>query len=205
MNAPTPQDEGMYDAMGRFVPISLIKPIDLARHELVEHIVQRAQVVSDAISKFKAAALGDIDAFVQLSAEQYGANLGGHKGNVTLVSFDGRFKVVRQIQEHIVFDERLQVAKALIDECITTWAAGSRDEIRVLVQDAFQVSKEGKISTSRVLGLRRLEITGTKWLEAMRAISDSIQSAGSKTYIRIYERVGQSDQYRLISLDAAGV
>jgi len=39
----------------------------------------------------------------------------------------------------------------------------------------------------------------------MRAISDSIQSSGSKTYIRIYERVGQSENYRPISLDVAGV
>jgi len=195
----------MYDALGRWVPMRLIKPVDLARHELVCEIARKAQEESDRLAQFKAAMMGDIDAFIELSAEQYGVGLGGQKGNLTLVSFDGRYKVQRQIAEHLSFDERLQVAKTLIDECIEQWAVGSSVEIRALIEHAFQVNQEGKISTSRVLGLRRLAITGVKWLEAMRAISDSIQCAGSKTYLRIYERIGDSDSYRSISLDIAGV
>jgi len=202
MNA---EREGMTDAMGRFVPMRLIKPIDLERHELVCDIAHRAQQMSDSLAKLKAHMMGDIDAFVQLSAEQYDVALGGSKGNLSLISFDGRFKIQRQVQEHLIFDERLQVAKKLVDECIKEWAVGSSDEIRALVEDAFQVNQEGKISTARVLGLRRLQITGTVWLEAMRAISDSIQCAGSKTYLRIYERVGDTDAYRSISLDFAQV
>jgi hypothetical protein len=205
MSPAAPTSEGMYDALGRFVPMRLIKPIDLARHELVCEVAQRAVEESDRLGRFKAAIMGDIEAFVELSAERYGATLGGSKGNLTLFSFDGRYKIVRAIQEHLTFDERLQVAKQLIDQCIEGWAADAGDEIRALVEHAFQVNQEGKISTSRVLGLRRLNITGTKWGEAMRAISDSMQTAGSKTYIRIYERVGESDQYRPISLDVAGV
>jgi hypothetical protein len=196
---------GMYDAMGRFVPMRLIKEVDLLRHNLVTEIVRKAQEESDRLGKFKASVMGDIGAFVELSAEKYGATIGGSKGNLTLTSFDGRYRLVRQIQEHLVFDERLQVAKQLIDECIEGWSVGAGVEIRALVEHAFQVNQEGKISTSRVLGLRRLDITGAKWSEAMRAISDSMQTAGSKTYIRIYERVGESDQYRPISLDVAGV
>jgi hypothetical protein len=205
MNPAAPTSEGMYDALGRFVPMRLIKEIDLERHNLVCEIAQKAIEESERLSRFKAAIMGDIGAFVELSAEKYGATFGGQKGNLTLMSFDGRYKIVRQIQEHLVFDERLQVAKQLIDECIGGWAAGAGVEIRALVEHAFQVNQEGKISTSRVLGLRRLAITGAKWSEAMRAISDSMQTAGSKTYIRIYERVGESDQYRPISLDVAGV
>jgi hypothetical protein len=37
----------------------------------------------------------------------------------------------------------------------------------------------------------------------MTAIADSIQITGSQTYIRLYERVGQSDQWRAIPLDLA--
>jgi len=39
----------------------------------------------------------------------------------------------------------------------------------------------------------------------MQAISDSIQITGSKTYVRLYERLGQSDQFMPISLDIAGL
>lgn len=193
------------DGEGRLIPENMVKPIDKARDDLVRELVGKAKAASAILADFKTKAFGDIGAFVEMSGEQYGVKLGGVKGNVTLLSFDGRFKIVRQIQEHLVFDERLQAAKQLIDECIQTWTEGSRDEIKALINDAFQVNKEGKINTARVLGLKRLNISDEKWLRAMQAIADSVQVAGSKTYIRIYERIGDTDQYQPISLDVAGV
>ena len=193
------------DGEGRLIPENMVKPIDKARDDLVRELVGKAKVASAILADFKTKAFGDIGAFVEMSGEQYGVKLGGVKGNVTLLSFDGRFKIVRQIQEHLVFDERLQAAKQLIDECIQTWTEGSRDEIKALINDAFQVNKEGKINTARVLGLKRLNISDEKWLRAMQAIADSVQVAGSKPYIRIYERIGETDQYRPISLDVAAV
>ena len=193
------------DGEGRLIPENMVKPIDRARDDLVRELVGKAKAASAVLADFKAKAFGDIGAFVEMSGEQYGVKLGGVKGNVTLLSFDGRFKIVRQIQEHLVFDERLQAAKQLIDECIQTWTEGSRDEIKALINDAFQVNKEGKINTARVLGLKRLNISDEKWLRAMQAIADSAQVAGSKPYIRIYERIGDTDQYQPISLDVAGV
>ncbi len=193
------------DGEGRLVPENMVKPIDRARDELVRELVDKARKVSAVLAEFKSKAFGDIGAFVEMSGEQYGVKLGGIKGNVTLLSFDGRYKIVRQIQEHLVFDERLQAAKQLIDACIQNWTEGSRDEIKALINDAFQVNKEGKINTARVLGLKRLNINDEKWLRAMQAIADSVQVAGSKPYIRVYERVGDTDQYQPISLDVAGV
>ena len=193
------------DGEGRLIPENMVKPIDKARDDLVRELVGKAKAASAILADFKTKAFGDIGAFVEMSGEQYGVKLGGVKGNVTLLSFDGRFKIVRQIQEHLVFDERLQAAKQLIDECIQTWTEGSSDEIKALINDAFQVNKEGKINTARVLGLKRLNISDEKWLRAMQAIADSVQVAGSKPYIRIYERVGDTDQYQPISLDVAAV
>ena len=191
------------DAQGRLVPLGHIKPIDLARDDLVYEIARRARSLSLDIGVFRAAAFSDIAAFVQLSAEQYGAKVGGTKGNVTLLSFDGRFKVQRAIQERIVFDERLQAAKALIDACIHEWSQGARSEIRTLINSAFEVDKEGNINTGRVLGLRRLDIPDAQWQQAMQAISDAVQVSGSKSYIRVYERVGDTDEYKPIKLDVA--
>lgn len=191
------------NASGGLTPIDRIKPIDLARDELVQEIVFKAQQLSGDIAEFRNEAFADIAAFIQLSAEQYGAKIGGTKGNITLMSFDGRYKVQRAVQERIVFDERLQAAKSLIDACIIEWSQGVRSEICVLVNSAFEVDKEGNINTGRVLGLRRLDIKDGKWQQAMQAISDAVQVAGSKAYIRIFERVGDSDEYKLISLDVA--
>lgn len=193
------------NAQGHFIPESMIKPIDLERDRLVRHLVDRASELSGELADFKTVAFGDIEAFIELSAEQYGAKLGGKKGNVTLLSFDGRYKIIRAIQEGIAFDERLQAARALIDECLRDWTAGARPEVVTLVNDAFRTDTKGEIRTARVLALRRLEITDERWQRAMQAIGEACQVVGSKSYIRVYERIGDTDQYRPISLDIAGV
>lgn len=193
------------DAQGRLVPESMIKPIDLERDRLVQHLVDRASELNGQLADFKAVAFGDIEAFVELSAEQYGARLGGKKGNVTLLSFDGRYKIQRAIQESIAFDERLQAARALIDECLRDWTEGARPEVVTLVNDAFRTDTKGEIRTARVLALRRMEIADERWQRAMQAISEACQVVGSKSYIRVYKRVGDTDQYEPISLDIAGV
>ena len=193
------------DAQGRLVHEEQIKPVDKLRDELVLALVERARTTHEALVQYKAAAFGEIEAFLDLSAAEYGAKIGGKKGNVSLLSFDGRYKIQRAVQESIAFDERLQAARALIDECLREWTEGARPELATLVNDAFRVDTKGEIRTARVLALRRLDITDERWLRAMDAIGDACQVVGSKSYIRVYERIGDSDQYRPISLDIAGV
>jgi hypothetical protein len=183
----------------------MVKPIDRARNDLVHELVQKANELSQLMAKFKTSAFADIAAFVDLSLEQYDTNVGGKKGNLTLYSFDGRYKVQRAIQEHLQFDERLQAARALIDECLADWTAGAAPELKAIVANAFNTDKAGNISTSRVLGLRRLDIKDERWLKAMTAIGEAVQVVGSKAYIRVYERIGESDMYRSIPLDIAAV
>lgn len=193
------------DHLGRLVPEKQIRAIDLARDELVQEIVQKARLASDMLADFKAGVFRDIEAFVDLSAEQYGVQLGGQKGNVSLVSFDGRYKVLRAVQVNITFDERLKAAKALIDECLRDWTATATAELQTIVQDAFRVDQAGNIRISQVLSLRRLNIEDARWQRAMTAIGDAIQVIGSKSYVRVYERVGDTDQYRQIALDVSAV
>jgi hypothetical protein len=192
------------DARDRLVPESKIKPIDQARDALVLELVDGARSVQASLKAYKTRAHDDIAAFVDLSAEQYGVTVGGRKGNVSLLSFDGRYKVVRAMAEHIVFDERLQAAKELIDACLREWTEGARPEVVTLVQDAFRVDNAGNIRTGSVLALRRLNISDPRWQEAMGAIGDAVQVVGSKSYIRLYER-DANGAYQPISLDLAGV
>lgn len=205
MNHPTQTipDGYMQDAQGRLVPASLVKPIDKARDQLVQELINKAVVVKSALVDFKKATFADIAAFVDLSLEQYDTKLGGKKGNVTLFSFDGKYKVQFAVSENIQFDERLQAAKSLIDECITEWSQGSSPEIQVLVQDAFKTDSEGNLNHGRILGLRRLDISDERWKRAMQAIGESVQVVGSKQYVRFYQRRDETDQYDAIVLDMA--
>lgn len=194
----------MENAQGHQVPLAQVQEIDKARHELVMEKVAKAKAMRKDLAALKAEIMDDVGAFIQLSAEKYEVKVGGNKGNVTLLSFDGRYKIVRQMAENITFDERLQAAKALIDECLRDWTKDARSEIQALIDQAFLADKEGNLSTSRVLGLRRLKITDERWLRAMQAIGDSIQVTGTKPYVRVYERQ-ENGSYTAIPLDMAAV
>ena len=193
------------DASGSLIPESKIKDIDKLRHQVVTDLCVMAEKIRDGLADFKASAMQEVAALVSTSMEQYGVKAGGEKGNVTLISFDGRYKLVRSMQDKLTFGEQLMAAKALIDECVHEWAHNADDNIKVLVNHAFQTDKEGKINTGRVLGLRRLEIRDAKWQSAMQAIADSIQIASTKPYVRFYKRNDTTGEYESISLDVAAV
>lgn len=61
------------DAKGRLIPVETIKPIDMARDQLVGEIVKKAQAVNKVLADFKTAVFADIGAFIELSAERYDA------------------------------------------------------------------------------------------------------------------------------------
>jgi len=203
MNTATSLAGFRKDSQGRLIHEDKIKPIDRARDELVMEIVNRALALNHLLREFKTSSFDDIKAFVELSAEQFRARIGGEKGNVTLMSFDGSYKVVRQIQEAIRFDERLQAAKGLIDECLVEWTEGARVELRALINDAFRVDQAGNIRTAQVMGLRRLPIEDDRWQRAMQAIGEAVQVIGSKAYVRVYQRDAMG-KYQPITLDMAG-
>ncbi len=191
------------NSAGHLVPESKIEAIDLLRDELVEKLLAKAENINKQLREFRMQALMDISDFIELSSEQYGMQIGGKKGNVSLANFNGKKMIKRSISESICFDERLQIAKSLIDECIHRWSEGSNDNIKALVEHAFQTDKQGNISVSRILGLRRLDIKDTQWLEAMEAIADSISISGSKTYLRFYQREQDHEFMHQVCLDLA--
>lgn len=196
--------EYMRDACGNLIARENVRDIDLARNDLVNELAAKALELHERLTAFKASALGDIDSFVELSAERYGVKLGGKKGNVTLDTFNGQFRIERQVAEHIAFDEGLQAAKALIDECLREWTQGGNANVRTLVDHAFRVDKKGKLNTGAILGLRRLKIDDERWGRAMTAISESITVMGTCMYVRVYRR-DENGRYNIIALDMAAL
>lgn len=195
----------MKDMKGRLVPVEMVDELDRMRDELVRDLVMHAKETQEVLATFKARAMADTQAFVQISGERYGVKIGGEKGNVTLHSFDGRYRIERAMSDYIVFDERLQVAKVLIDRCIHEWTDGSRSEVKALVEHAFKANSEGQVSTHRVLGLRQLKIDHPTWKRAMEAISDSMKVVETKAYLRVYERDEGTEGYRPVALALAAV
>ena len=82
------------DSQGRLVPESLIKPADKDRNKLVEKLIGKARSEQGRLAKFRNQSVEEVMKFVERAAKRYGASMGGKKGNISLVSFDGNSKVV---------------------------------------------------------------------------------------------------------------
>lgn len=201
----TAGNDYLTNAQGHLVPKALVKPLDALRDDMVGKIMMTALDVQTEMLNAKKSILDDIEAFMALASEQYGAKIGGEKGNLTLSSYDGKYKVLLANDTGVVLDERLHIAKKLIDNCIHRWTAGSSDNLKALVEHAFRTDKAGNINTARVLSLLQLDIKDEEWIKAMEALKESIQPNKSKRYLRLYQRVDDNGRYEQIGLDMAGM
>lgn len=192
------------DTRGALVPRDAIKAEDQLLDEMVHKLIHYARQLSAQIDRFKGHSFEDVADFQDLLVEKYGAKRkGGRKGNVTFTSFDGCQKVVVQVADQIEFGPELEAAKLLVDECVREWSEGSRSELKVLVERAFQVDKEGKINRAELFSLARVDIDDDRWRQAMAALKDSIRVIGSRTYMRFYERDTPDGNWRAITIDLA--
>lgn len=193
----------MADAKGALVPVELIKAETLLEDETVRKIMRYAMELSEQVARFKAHTFDDIGALDAILDQEYGATKGGPKGNKTLTTHDGLFRVQVQVADHIDFGPQLQIAKELVDECLNEWAADARPEIRAIVTRAFNTDKAGQINRSEIFMLLRLEIEDARWRRAMDAIRAAMRVVGSKTYVRCSYRESLGDSWKPVTIDLA--
>jgi len=195
----------MGDSKGGFQPIETIKPQHLLEDETVRKILGYAIDLSDQVKRFKEHTFDDIGAHEAILAQEYETRLGGKKGNMTLQSVDGLYKVQVQVAEYFDFGPELQTAKTLVDECLNEWASDAGPELRTIVTRAFNTDKAGQINRAEIFMLLRLDISDARWQQAMRAIRDAMRVVGSKTYVRCYQRATHDAQWRSVAIDLAKV
>lgn len=196
-------DDFMQDSAGRLVPRKNVRAEDLLQDELVRNLHERAEKHREDLRSFRDDCFTEIGSLIDLLSDQYGAKKGGAKGNLTLTSYDGTRRVSICIGDSISFGPELQVAKELIDGCLTRWSEGANDNIRAIVMDAFDVGKEGHLSPTKILGLRRLQIEDDEWKRAMEAISASVRIDATRSYVRFHARRGPQDPFVQVPLDIA--
>ncbi len=193
----------MTDAKGALMPLALVEVAEKLEDEMVRKIIHYAKDLSDRVTRFKGHTYDDICSLQALLEQEYGAPAGGKKGNITFTSYDSTMKVQVKVANVLEFGSRLQVAKKLVDACLSEWAEDSRDEIRAIVNRAFQVDSEGAVNRSELFMLLRVAIEDERWQRAMDAIRDSIRVVGSKTYFHFFEREHSDGEWTPISISLA--
>lgn len=168
------------DELGDKVNVKYVHPSDLKRHDMVEDIFKQIGKLQTEIARAKRDVQTKIKAYLEEVAAEYGEDW---KGNATLNNFNSSKQVEVKIANQLTFDERLQVAKTKIDNCIKSWGKGSSQKIIALVNRAFKVDKKGSVDAKQILSLRTLNFDDPEWKEAMEIISDAIKVESTKEFI----------------------
>lgn len=191
------------NAEGSLVPFEAIRPADQLEDEVVRKIIGYAEPLSEQISRFWQHTRTDIASFVDLMLQQYQAQRGGKKGNITLTSFNGLMKVELRVARLIEFGTDLQAAKALTDECLAGWSADSGAEIRTIVMAAWRVDEDGRVNQQALLSLLRHDFEDERWKLAMDAIRNAIRVRATKEYFRFFRRAEAGAAWEPITIALA--
>ncbi|WP_428242995.1 DUF3164 family protein [Gynuella sp.] len=195
----------MRNHRGCLVPENQIREQDKLRDATVSDLARKAIWLNEQLSSFKQQALNDIADLIQIAADKWQVDLAGKKGNITLTSFDGEYRIQRVYAERIVFTEEIAAAQALFVNCLNRWSEGANKYLRVAIDRSFRTNSNGQIKTSELLDLLRWEVDDPEWIKATDALKQSISVSGSTVYVRVYRRKPNTDEYQLINLDLAGV
>jgi Protein of unknown function (DUF3164) len=193
------------DAKGGHMPEARVKAQDKLQDETVRKIMGHAFDLSAQTSRFKAHTMADLSSLVAVLEQQYGFVAKGNKGkgNVTYMTYDALMMIKVQVADNITFGPELQIAKHLVDECLTEWSQDARDEIQAIILGAFDTDKEGRISRTRICSLLKLDIDDDRWQRAMAAIRDAQRVVGTKEYVRFYHRKRLEDAFTAVTIDMA--
>jgi len=199
------KDNDWLDNRGRAVPSRYVPVEDRKKDQIVERAVKHAKAIEARMRKVKAQTIRDIDNYMAWLEEQAGVVRNG-KGNLLLTNFSGDKQIELQINDVIEFDEKLHLAKAKIDECLRKWSTDANRNLKVVVDQAFEVDKKGRINKMAILKLRNLNIRDQEWLHAMKLLTESIQISTTRQYLAIRERRGgTTGKWETINLNFSSI
>lgn len=195
------------NARGEAVHPDNVKISDKIKDELLEKLMNEAMLVQKDLKEFKDNANEQIENYYELLLQEYDVDAKGRskKGNLNLENFSSTYKIQIAMSECLSFDEKLNIAKAKIDEYLNDVTKDSPAEIRTLITKAFEVDKKGNIDSKKIFALKSYEISDERWIKAMNIIDESKQVSHIKPYIRFYARKSTEEPWNNVKLDLAGI
>lgn len=173
----------------------------LLQHDITVKMVDGARALRDLIAEQKRQFMADADLYVRSMLALYNANPTGKRGGFNIASFDDLMKVEFSVTDYRAVDGAVVAAQALVSEVLNDLTDQLEPWVRDLLNNAFnRDEKTGKINVDHLQNLRKVDIPHPKWPDACEAISDSIRIAGSRSYLRFYERENRDKEWRAVVL-----
>ena len=106
----------MLNSRGDSIPTYIVKPYEKQKNRLVNSIHKEAVTLNAKLAAFREKTRDRMLTFCKKCYADAQVKMRGDKGNLTLSSYDNLRKVQISVQNTIAFDERLSIARDLINE-----------------------------------------------------------------------------------------
>lgn len=180
-----------------WVPLKHISQEDRQRDALVMELIADARKLQMLVKSTKQMMEAKLEDYLAHLAEQYGEEW---QGNARIRDFSQTLEVEVSSAKLLTFDEKLSIAKAKVDACISKWSKNSRTEIIALVNQAFRVNQKGQMDVKALLKLPTLAINDEEWVEAMEIIKDSVTVWSTRQYLNFRVK-GEDGKWLAIPLN----
>lgn len=195
------KDGNWINRNGRPIPEANVDPIAKKRDAAVTRMLADARELEAKMRAVKEKILNEVMQYITELQAANGIKKQDAKGNYTLSDYANLNQVEVSINNIIEFDERLNVAKSLIDKCLIKWTKRGNQNVRAIVNDAFDVDKKGNVNKMRIFSLMSLKINDKDWKKAMDLIRASMQVTSTKQYLNIRTRENVIDKWCFVNLN----
>lgn len=200
---PQVVDGRMTDADGNLIRLSNIHEAEILEHDLVLSIACIWETLAGKLERFKTYCFEDVTTLIDLLFEKHNARRGGSEGNITLTTYDRRWKLIIAIQRRITLAPEVMAAKAKMLEAAKEMAPENSADLETIITATF-TQVDGQVRVAEVLRLCNFKYSNKKWNEAIEIVRSAIEVIGKKKQIRLYRRNDQG-QYDAVPLNIAAL
>ena len=200
----TQQLQFLENSKGKRVPIELINPADRDRERMINQVFELAEELQVQLIETKQKMYFAIAEFMK----KHGGVPEFDVASMEQLHFTD-FAAKRQLQirkaEKIDYNEQLNTALRLLNECVEEWTQGDRPELCSLIQQVVSAGKKGKIDHAMLLRLQRINSTYPKFQKAQQLIAASINTYFAKQYLLIRKRDNAEGKFQTVNLNFSGI
>lgn len=193
------------DSAGNEIPAKYVPAHEKRRDLVVEKVFKKAKDLEDKMKKVKEQINEELKNYVKLLTSENKVSE-NWKGNMQLSDFSGTIQVDLDIKDVVEFDERLNIAKGLIDEYLSEKCdASGNEELKMIVQQAFNIDKKGLVNHYMLKRLCKLKIKHKTWIKAVELIKESEKVTNTREYVVFRHRATPRDKWNTINLNFSSI
>ncbi len=195
---PEAPDGFVYNAEGNLIAKSNISAVELRKDAFATSMVEQVKEQQKRLIQFKENLATAFESFRVELLDQYDAKLHtrGSGDNVTVFSFDGRYKMTFKTPKLKTLGPEFEASRELARE----WFHQNKDNAPHDLLLPAQEFYTGEMSLNKALKFIGWKVQDPILVKAQAAAKDSMIVIGKKSYFNFYER-GEDGEYQPVHLN----